>query len=139
MGSPVCSFLNLPDGWSRVGREELEPLAMAVPEHRSPLVQDLEEAEGGDVHGRRPRWSRVGRHAEAVDWLSSQVETLGYQRTGDIRQRKLWGLSAILEVPTDQGMLFFKEACRSPLFADEPDVTSALGVAGARLGSCVGC
>ncbi len=120
------SLLSPPDGWSWVGREELERLAMTFPEHRAPLVQHLEEAESGDVPERRPPWSRPGWHAEAVDWISSQVEILGYRRTGDIRQRKIWGLSAILEVPTDQGTLFFKEACRSPLFADEPAVTSTL-------------
>ena len=122
----VSSLLDLPDGWSWVGRKELERLAMTFPEHRAPLVKHLEEAEGGDIPERRPRWSRPGWHAEAVDWISRQVEMLGYRRTGDIRQRKVWGLSAILEVPTDRGMLFFKEACRSPLFADEPAVTSAL-------------
>ena len=120
------SFLDPPHGWSWVGREELGRLAMSYPEHRAPLVQHLEEAESGDVPERRPRWSRPGWHAEAVDWISSQVEILGYQRTGDIRQRRVWGLSAILEVPTDRGALFFKEACRSPLFADEPVVTGAL-------------
>ena len=123
----VCrSLLDLPDGWSWVGLEELDRLAMSFPEHRALLVQYLEEAESGDLPERRPRWSRPGWHAEAVDWISSQVEILGYRRIGDIRQRKVWGLSAILEVPTDQGTLFFKEACRSPLFADEPAVISAL-------------
>ena len=116
----------MPNGARWVGRAELQRLEMAFPEHRAPLVQHLEEAESGDVPEQRPRWSRPGWHAEAVDWISSQVEILGYRRTGDIRQRKMWGLSAILEVPTDQGPLFFKEACRSPLFADEPAVTSAL-------------
>ena len=121
-----CAW-RMPDGALWVGGAELGGLEMAFPEHRAPLVQHLEEAESGDVPERRPRWSRLGWHAETVDWISSQVERLGYQRTGDVRQRKMWGLSAILEVPTDQRMLFFKEACRSPLFADEPAVTGAFG------------
>ena len=116
----------MPDGARWVGRAELERLELEQPEHRGPLAAHLSEAESGALPELRPPWSRPGWHAEATEWISRQVSALGREPAGEIRQLKLWGISCVLQVSTDRGTLYFKAACRSPLFADEPSVTRAL-------------
>ena len=117
---------SMPDGARWVGRAELERLELEHPVHRDPLAAHLSEAESGALSELRPPWSRPGWYAEVVEWISRQLSALGREPTGEIGQRKLWEISCVLQVPTDLGTLYFKAACRSPLFADEPSVTHAL-------------
>ena len=116
----------MPEGGRWVGHMELDDLELEQPEHRGPLAIHLAEAEAGALPKLRPPWSRPGWHAEATEWIKGQLSALGREPAGEVRQLKLWGISCVLQVPTDRGTLYFKSACRSPLFSDEPSVTRAL-------------
>lgn len=65
----------------------------------------------------RAPWRQPGWYAGAVATIDSALATVGRRRTGAARQAKHWGISALLQVPTDAGDVWFKQV--PPLFAHE--------------------
>jgi aminoglycoside phosphotransferase (APT) family kinase protein len=73
---------------------------------------------------RRPEWFVEGWLPEVEAWVDGCVSAIGRRRTGDLEPVKVWCLSAVLRVPTDRGVLFFKAACE--WFRAEPRITEVL-------------
>ena len=71
-------------------------------------------------------WYATGWDAAAEAWIREQVHAAGLRLTGPIEEVRRWCLACVLRAPTDAGAVFFKEAVRPPVFADEPRFTAAL-------------
>lgn len=115
-----------PAGARWVDRTLLAELALARPEQRAVLAECLDELLGTPVPEQRPPWARSGWFAAATRWIEDEAARLGYPVTGPIEYVRTWSISAVLRAPTAAGALFFKQAARLPLFADEPALTAAL-------------
>ena len=88
--------------WRRVDDLD-EPL-------RSPVRTALEQY-GGDAPPRRPDWFRPGWHDRVEAWVDDELAATGRRRTGPLRTHRVWSISAVFEVPTDRGTLWFKACC----------------------------
>lgn len=75
----------------------------------------------------RARWSRPGWQARARDWVDETLAVTGRVRSGPFEVRRIWTITALMRVPTDDGAAWFKGVF--PLFAREPVVTSHLSAA----------
>ncbi|MTI95752.1 MAG: hypothetical protein FH749_09770 [Firmicutes bacterium] len=71
-----------------------------------------------------PPWARIGWFEKAEKWILEKLEKKGTPATGPIEHVKVWGLSCILRVPTDQGWAWFKAV--PPVFSREPGLVRHL-------------
>ena len=115
-----------PAGARWIDRATLAELTLAQPEQRPALEDCLAEAAGAPVPEQRPPWARAGWFKPATAWIETEVARLGSTLVAPIEYVKTWGISAVLRARTTSGDLFFKQAARLPLFADEPRLTAAL-------------
>jgi len=65
----------------------------------------------------RVPWARPGWYVATCDVIDAALGEIGRRRTGPVRQARHWSISAIMEVPTDSGSLWFKQV--PGLFAHE--------------------
>ena len=65
----------------------------------------------GDAPPRRPEWFRPGWHERVETWVDRELAATGRRRTGPLRTHRVWSISAVFEVPTDRGTLWFKACC----------------------------
>lgn len=77
---------------------------------RSPVRTALDEY-AGEAPPRRPDWFRPGWHDRVEAWVDEQLSASRRRRTGPLRTHRVWSISAVLEVPTDRGPLWFKACC----------------------------
>ena len=64
---------------------------------------------------RRPPWERRGWYRQAETWIHRQLDDLGFEGSGPVRQFKAaWSWSCLLVVPTTAGELFFKACYDKP-------------------------
>ena len=77
---------------------------------RSPVRTALEQYDG-DAPPRRPDWFRPGWHDRVEAWVDDELAATGRRRTGPLRTHRVWSISAVFEVPTDRGTLWFKACC----------------------------
>lgn len=95
------------------------------PRLRERAVMWLEEWGGSrPVPDLRARWSRPGWQSRARDWIDDRLASAGRRRTGPVEVRRIWTITALMRVPTDGGVAWFKGVF--PLFDREPIVTSLL-------------
>ncbi len=73
---------------------------------------------------RRAEWFSESWLPEVEAWLDQRLGASGRRRTGALEPLKVWSLSAVLRVPTDDGVLIFKAAC--DWFRAEPRITEVL-------------
>lgn len=88
--------------WRRVA-DLAEPLRTAV--------GTALEQYAGEAPPRRPGWFRRDWHDRVEAWVDAQLSTTGRRRTGPLRTHRVWSISAVFEVPTDRGTLWFKACC----------------------------
>jgi hypothetical protein len=95
---------------------------------RSALDGDLRELvpERAPVPAKRAPWAQEGWLADATGWIESTLDDLGRPPTGPVEQVRTWPLSAVLRVPTSEGLVYFKATSTMPLFVDEGHVMQAL-------------
>jgi hypothetical protein len=106
-----------------LGRDDLERIDLAEPEHRPLLVRCL--AERDDDGGRlRVPWARPGWFAEAVAWIHDRLRELGLEATS-VTQERTWSISTVLRAATRDGDFYFKAV--GLMFAGEPALTRELG------------
>jgi hypothetical protein len=77
---------------------------------RTPVRTALEQY-AGEAPPRRPDWFRPGWHDRVEAWVDEQLSATGGRRTGPLRTHRVWSISAVFEVPTDRGALWFKACC----------------------------
>lgn len=77
---------------------------------RAPVRAALEQY-AGSAPPRRPDWFRPGWHDRVEAWVDDRLSAIGGRRTGALRTHRVWSISAVFEVPTDRGTLWFKACC----------------------------
>ncbi len=115
-----------PDSARWIDGATLADLPLARPEQRAPLATFLDEAGGAPVPNQRPPWARAGWFKPATAWIEAEARRLEYPPVAAIEYVKTCGISIVLRARTTAGDLYFKQAARLPLFADEPVLTAAL-------------
>lgn len=114
-----------PAGARWIGRQALDEVKLAVPEHRHLLETWFAEAEGSkNLPALRAPWARTGWFDLAAAWIQDQLDGLSYTAVGPVEQFKTSAGSCILRVNTTAGMLYFKAV--PTVFAREPVLTQAL-------------
>ncbi|MBI4942777.1 MAG: phosphotransferase [Actinobacteria bacterium] len=92
---------------------------------RAVLAEDAGETA---LHPLRPGWHRRGWWDDVTAWVDEALADLQLApRTGPLRPRQVWSMSAVVEVPTTTGRYWLKAV--PPHFAREPAVID--GVRGA--------
>ncbi len=66
---------------------------------------------GGEPPALRPDWFRPGWFDRVEEWVDQALAAVGRRRTGALRVGRMWGLSAVLRVPTGGGDTWFKATC----------------------------
>lgn len=77
----------------------------------------LAERDPGQVPPARPDWARLGWWPRLTGWIRAEVTARGWSITGPIIQKRTWGISTVVQVPTTAGTLFAKAT--SPIFSSE--------------------
>jgi hypothetical protein len=88
--------------WLPVG-ELAEPFAARV---GTALAQHA-----GTAPQQRPDWFQAGWYDRVEDWIDECLSVRGSRRTEPVRTHRVWSISAVLEVPTSDGTLWFKACC----------------------------
>jgi hypothetical protein len=71
-----------------------------------------------------PPWARIGWYSKTEKWILEKLRKNGMPATGPIEQVKLWNLSSVLRIPTDQGWAWFKAV--PSIFSQEPGLVRYL-------------
>lgn len=99
-----CRAVPVPDGrWAG-------PAAVDDVELAGTLTRTIHEHEQ-QPPAQRPAWFRRGWYDEVEAWIDAALDRAGRRRTGVIRVFRVWSISAVLQVPTDTGLVWFKAAC----------------------------
>lgn len=115
-----------PDAWTPPVELRWERITPALPEPiagRARTWMD-ELATDSDPPTLRPSWARPGWQARARRWISDRLAEAGRVPTGPFENRRLWGISALIRVPTSEGDAWFKSVFTQ--FHHEPAVTAFL-------------
>ncbi len=108
-------------------RSTLKGLSFTVPNHKSIIEKYLIELEKDEIPPLRPPWAQPGWFREVSTWIETQLRILGYKQISPVKYVRSRSISCVLSVETTGGVLFFKAIpTYSPLFCDEPKVTTAL-------------
>ncbi|MCI2430620.1 aminoglycoside phosphotransferase family protein [Candidatus Acetothermia bacterium] len=102
-----------------IGRDELESLPLAAPEHRNVIVRSFDET----LHSRRVPWYTKGWFATAQAWLQAQCKDLGIALV-EIEQARSWERSSLWRIKTNAGLFYFKAV--PAMFSHEISLTQTL-------------
>lgn len=72
----------------------------------------------------RAPWYTPGWYDEAAAWATDELQRAGLPPLGPAEQLRSWQRSALLRLPTAQGLVYFKAV--PPIFGHEPALTAAL-------------
>src|SRR5258708_28385038 len=114
------SLGQLADGAAWIGCDDLAALPLTDQNHRNVIEAFMAELEGGAIPDLRPAWSRPGWFTEAEAWILGSLASAGYQVLSPIESMRNWGISCVLRIKTDRGLVYFKVASSRPLFGHEP-------------------
>lgn len=87
----------------------VEPTDLADPDLARLLVRTI--AELAEPPALRPDWFHAGWYDEVEAWVDEQLAATGRRRTAVMRVSRVWSISAVLQVPTDAGDVWFKGSC----------------------------
>lgn len=118
-------FADCPPNGRWVRPDDLPDLPLARPQERELLAAFFAE-QATDPPPLRAPWAQPGWFATAAEWIERSLAALGRTQTGPVEQRKAMGISAVLRVPTDTGLVYFKATADLPLFVNEARLTAAL-------------
>lgn len=82
------------------------------------------EVDPADTRADRVPWARPGWYEQTCAAVDEVLSDLGRPRTGPARQVVHWGISAVMEIPTAEGAVWFKQV--PALFAHEGRLTAFL-------------
>jgi hypothetical protein len=112
-----CRGLPVPHGtW-------VDPSELADPDLTGLLLRTLREL-NGEPPALRPAWFLPGWYDEVESWVDEQLAASGRRRSGVMRVGRAWSISAVLQVPTDDGSVWFKASC--DLFRSEAAIHRVL-------------
>jgi hypothetical protein len=114
----------LPAGMRWIGRDQIANIADQ--NHRAAVEAVIGDLEGEPTTTLRPAWSCRGWFREAEAWILIQLEQANYHVKSAVELVRTWGISCVLRVYTDHGLVYFKVASSLPLFSHEPMLMQAL-------------
>ena len=82
-----------------------------LPDPVGSRVRTALEQHAGTPPPRRPDWYGPGWHDRVEAWVDRSLAASGRRRTGSLRTHRVWAISAVHQVPTDDGSLWFKACC----------------------------
>ena len=113
-----------PAGMRWVDAAAFHGLPLARPEQGPVLRAWFDEANGACAPTARAPWALPHWHPAADAWILEELGFRGVAITGSIEQIRCGPMSAILRVPTADGMVYFKASPEA--FAHETPLTAAL-------------
>lgn len=116
----IDGHADLPDGAQWFSSDDIADITFDE-EHIAGILQTCfaEQTEG--IPEKRAPWGRVGWHKRAMGWIQSQLGAHSYQQTSDIEMVRIWCITAMYKVETNQGYLYFKAV--PPVFKREIMIT----------------
>jgi hypothetical protein len=82
-----------------------------LPEPFGSRVRTAVEQHVDGAPSRRPDWYRPGWHDRVETWIDDRLAAVGRRRTGSLRTHRVWAISAVYQVPTEEGSLWLKACC----------------------------
>lgn len=108
---------------ARPGRGRWADLA-DLPEDLAGHVARSAREHRGTPPSRRPEWYRPGWYDAVEAWVDAVLAGTGRSRTAALLTHRVWSISAVLVVPTDDGPLWFKASCEH--FGAEAGIVATL-------------
>lgn len=106
------------------GADLAPPAAVADAELAQVLQRALDELDPAHTPAQRPDWFRPGWFDLLEAWIDAALAPTGRRRAGPVEPFRLWSISAVVRVPTDDGVLWCKAPC--PYFRTEARIHSAV-------------
>lgn len=100
------------------------PEALADPALVEVVARAIAELDPARVPAGRPDWFRPGWFDLIEAWIDAVLAPTGRRRIGPVEPFRLWSISAVVRVPTDDGVLWCKAACEH--FRAEPRIHTAV-------------
>jgi len=112
--------LNVPPlGGQWLDRANLAEIPLADEGLRALLLAYLDEEAAGQNTPLRAPWAQPGWFSETAGWMRTTLTALGRPPTGPVQQFRNLGISSILRVPTEDGLVYCKATAKLPLFINE--------------------
>ena len=90
------------------------------------LVEYLDDESAGSIPPRRAPWATPGWFTAASAWMSERLAGLNRPPTGAVQQFRNLGISSLLRVPTQAGLVYLKATAKLPLFVNEAALMTRL-------------
>lgn len=108
-----------PLGGQWVNSVGLEELPISDQKLRGWLLDYLNKESAGEFPPLRAPWARPGWFAAASAWMTKTLTGLNRPPTGAVEQFRNLGISCLLRVPTQAGLVYLKATAKLPLFVNE--------------------
>lgn len=117
---PVAPTVRLEDGrlvhfvgtrGSDVAGTFVVPGALEDPALTHVVARAIAELDPARTPECRPEWFRAGWFDLIEAWIDAVLAPTGRRRTGPVEPFRLWSISAVVRVPTDDGVLWCKAPC----------------------------
>lgn len=104
-----------------ISHNELTQLRFTEEHIETILKRYFTEIETGVIPAERVPWAKRGWQNHAFDWVHAQLDKLNFGLVGDIEVVRIWCITALYRIPTNNGDLYFKAV--PPTFSREIGVT----------------
>lgn len=117
---PIAPTVRLDDGRrvELVGMRDRTPAgdlaaadALTDPALAAAVARAVTELDPSHAPAGRPDWFRPGWFDLIEAWIDAALGPTGRRRTGPVEPFRLWSVSAVVRVPTDDGTLWCKAPC----------------------------
>jgi len=108
-----------PLGGQWVDRVNLAEVAVPDEKVRGWLLDYLDEETAGEFPPLRAPWARAGWFSATSAWMTKTLTGLERPPTGAVQQFRNLGISSLLRVPTQAGLVYLKATAKLPLFVNE--------------------
>ena len=122
LATPRESGMSGPPGARWVDRRTASSMDFASPAIAQSVAAWFAEIES-PAELRAP-WNAIGWHDVACDWISTQLDAIGFTAITPITQQRAWGLSCTMKVGTGEGDVYFKAT--PPFMAHEGSAMQAV-------------
>ena len=108
-----------PLGGQWVNRVSLAGVPVSDEKVRGWLLDYLDEETAGEFPPLRAPWAKTGWFSTASAWMAETLAGLDRPPTGAVQQFRNLGISCLLRVPTQAGLVYLKATAKLPFFVNE--------------------